>query len=154
MQLFLSHQCGLKWLTHLVTMEIMPRRIKRGVCVWLPDVCVHTSVLGSKSVRSVLNVSKNQAHWVLLSLYAFVDSLKQPQVNVKQGNPILHSQDPMFFPEMCLVFKDACPNVLKTDPPPRHISTTSISEIPGQCPGSHTIFIFIFVSLFFWPPFS
>lgn len=126
---------------------------ERNMCVTSRCLCGHICA-GIQAVRSILNVSKNQTHLVLLSLYAFVDSLQQPQVNVKQGNPILHSQDPMFFPEMCLIFKDACPNVLKTDPPPRHIATTSISEIPGQCPGSHTIFIFIFVSLFFWPPFS
>ena len=92
----------------------------------LPDAAafVGASVRGSGSVRSTLNVSQNCV--VLLSLPTFVGSLEEPQVNIKQGNPILHSQDPMFFPEVCLIFKDVCPNVLKTDLPPRHISTTSI----------------------------
>lgn len=48
------------------------------------------------------------------------------------------------------VFKDACPNVLKTDPRPRRASAASISEGPGQCPGSRTISVCVFVSLFFW----
>lgn len=56
----------------------------------------------------------------------------------------------MFFPEMCLIFKDACPNVLKTDPRPRHISNISISEISGQCPGSHAMFIFMFIFISFY----
>lgn len=110
---------------------------------------VDASVQGSVSVRNILNASKHQAHLVLLSHHTFADSLLQPQVNIKQGNSILPSQDRLFFPEMCLIFKDVCPNVLKTDPPPRHISTTSISEIPGQSPDSHTIFIFTFIFILF-----
>lgn len=123
-----------------------------GRNVWrvcrLPDAAafVDASVRGPRSVRRTLNVSQN--HVVLLSLPTSVVSLEEPQVNIKQGNPILHSQNPMFFSEVCLIFKDVCPNVLKTDLPPRHISTTSISESPGPSPGSHTIFFCIFVSFY------
>jgi len=109
-------------------MEMMPGSMKGGMC----DCAGFQTLLlllghlfGALAlVRSTLNVSQNRG--VLLSLPTFVGSLEEPQVNIKQGNPILHSQDPMFFPEVCLIFKDVCPNVLKTALPPRHISTTSI----------------------------
>lgn len=42
---------------------------------------------------------------------------------------MLYPQDPMFFPEMHLIFKDAFSSVLKADSPPRYISLPSISAV-------------------------
>lgn len=56
-------------------------------------------------------------------------SLCNRQSKFKTRQRRLHPQDPMFFPEMSLIFKDACSNVLKADSPPRYISLPSISAV-------------------------
>lgn len=95
----------------------------------------------------LMSLKRNPFGFAFPSHFCWFSVVASSKYNTRQPNTSLTG--PYVLPEMCLMFKDGCPNVLKTDPLPRYISDTSISEIPGQCPGSHTIFILIFISFYF-----